>query len=119
MCALDRLVRRRVASVSDIDGGLKESVSGAVAAAATSTSSNSPVAPMLDARGTMRAELLSTLSKHRDCWSPSEEATIVIDLEEYTAMANELADIKSQLITLQNLLVFLIFFTTFSFVHCF
>lgn len=100
-------MRRRVASVSDIDGGLKESTAGGGPATTTTTSTgtNSPVAPMLDARATMRTDLLTTLSKHRDCWSPSEEATIVIDLEEYTAMANELADIKSQLITLQNLLV--------------
>lgn len=100
----NRLVRRRVASVSDIDGGLKESASGA---AATTTSSNSPVAP--DARTTMRTELFtsSTSSDCRDSWEPNE-ATIVIELEEYTAMANELADIKSQLVTLQNLLVSLI-----------
>ena len=60
----------------------------------------------------MRAELFnspSSSSKHRersstDYWPPAE-ATIVIELEEYTSMANELADIKSQLITLQNLLV--------------
>ena len=104
-----RLVRRRVASVSDIDDGLKESP---VAAA---TASSSPVAPAVDATrttSTMRAELFnspSSSSKHRessstDYWPPAE-ATIVIELEEYTSMANELADIKSQLITLQNLLV--------------
>lgn len=92
-------MRRRVASVSDIDGGLKES------AGAAATTSNSPVAP--DVRTTMRTELFtssSPSSNRRDSWEPNE-ATIVIELEEYTAMANELADIKSQLVTLQNLLV--------------
>ncbi|XP_046637911.1 uncharacterized protein LOC124316169 isoform X4 [Daphnia pulicaria] len=101
-----RLVRRRVASVSDIDDGLKESP-----VAAATASSSSPVAPADGIRAsTMRAELFnSPSSKHRESsstsyWPPSE-ATIVIELEEYTSMANELADIKSQLITLQNLLV--------------
>lgn len=97
-------MRRRVASVSDIDDGLKES---AVAAA-----SSSPVAPADVVRSTtMRAELFtspSSSSKHRESSStywPPPEATIVIELEEYTTMANELADIKSQLVKLQNLLV--------------
>ena len=97
-----RLVRRRVASVSDIEDGLKDSAAAAAA--------GSPVAS--DVRtATMRAELFnsaSSSSRHRDSWPPAE-ATIVIELEEYTAMANELADIKSQLITLQNLLVVYIY----------
>ena len=89
-----------MASVSDIGDGLKESTT-TTAAAATEVAT-SPVADP-DVRATMRAELYnSPTSRHRDSWP---EATIVIDLEEYTTMANELADIKSQLITLQNLLV--------------
>ncbi|XP_032783357.2 uncharacterized protein LOC116921209 isoform X1 [Daphnia magna] len=99
-----RLVRRRVASVSDIDDGLKET--------AVATASSSPVASADVVRSaTMRAELFtspSSSSKHRESSStywPPPEATIVIELEEYTTMANELADIKSQLVTLQNLLV--------------
>lgn len=97
-------MRRRVASVSDIDDGLKET--------AVATASSSPVASADVVRSaTMRAELFtspSSSSKHRESSStywPPPEATIVIELEEYTTMANELADIKSQLVTLQNLLV--------------
>jgi len=43
---------------------------------------------------TMRTEL----------FSPWQE-TVVVDLEEYTSMANELADIKSKLVDLQTLLL--------------
>ena len=44
-----------------------------------------------------------------ELYSPWQE-TIVVDLEEYTAMANELADIKTKLIALQTLLVLSLFF---------
>ncbi len=47
---------------------------------------------------TMRTEL----------FSPWQE-TVVVDLEEYTSMANELADIKSKLVDLQTLLVSFVF----------
>lgn len=93
---LYRLVRRRVASVSDIDGELKESVAttSALGSSATTTAA-------------MRAELFASASspaKHQhNTWPPPEK--VVIDLDEYTAMAQELADIKSQLVTLQTLLV--------------
>lgn len=65
------LTRRRVASVNDINGGVKDSATEA-----------------------MRGDLYSN-------W----EDSVIIDIDEYNSMANELANIKSQLIQLQDLLV--------------
>jgi len=65
------LLRRRVASVNDINGGVKDSATEA-----------------------MRGDLYSN-------W----EDSVIIDIDEYNSMANELANIKSQLIQLQDLLV--------------
>lgn len=85
---LFRRVRRRVASVSDIEDSLKKEVH-----------QGSPTA----GASAMRADLLG--------WSSTTSGgSIVIDLEDYTVMADELADIRAQLITLQNLLVFFIDF---------
>lgn len=70
VCLL-RLTRRRVASVNDINGGVKDSATEA-----------------------MRGDLYSN-------W----EDSVIIDIDEYNSMANELANIKSQLIQLQDLLV--------------
>ena len=60
-----------MASVNDINGGVKDSATEA-----------------------MRSDLYSN-------W----EDTVVIDIDEYNSMANELANIKSQLLQLQDLLV--------------
>lgn len=50
----------------------------------------------------MRAEIFG--SKSWTTTATGSGATVVIDLEEYATMAGELADIKAQLVALQNLL---------------
>lgn len=91
-----------MASVNDIEGGAKESAGVAGGSAATETS-------------TMRTELFGLSRQHHSAggrsWSASTpETSILIDIEDYTAMANELADIKSQLVALQEILVCLLYF---------
>jgi len=76
-------LRRRVASVNDIQDGVDVRES-----ASSSTSASTAEA--------MRGDLYANCN-----W----EDTVIIDLDEYNSMANELATIKSQLITLQDLLV--------------
>lgn len=81
-CLSQRFFRRRVASLSsgEINIRGKADVVGVKQ-------------PVVD-DPTMRTEL----------FSPWQE-TVVVDLEEYTSMANELADIKSKLVDLQTLLL--------------
>ena len=89
-------MRRRVASVSHIEAGSK----GAGSDSAVVTHSSTP-ADEDYLQGNMRTDLFNSCAQ---TW-PQSESTILIDVEDYTAMANELADIKTQLVTLQNLLV--------------
>lgn len=90
--------------MSHIDAGLKASAAGSDSAVVTGSST--PAERVDEAN--MRADLFgSPAPRHPHAsgiWTQPESA-ILIELDEYAAMANELADIKAQLVTLQELLV--------------